>query len=98
MTLDVQQIVLGIGGICLTGFLGAIGWMIKKIWTDVEETKIDVGVIKTNVTMALKIGDDVKEHGKEIVRLQEADKGMKKDINALHDAKRELYQRIGGKS
>lgn len=94
MTLDIQQIVLGIGGICLTGLLGAIGWMIKKIWTDVEETKIDVGVIKTNVSMALRIGDEVKEHSKEIVRLQEADKGMKKDINALHDAKRELYQRI----
>lgn len=98
MNIDLGQMAIALAGALLSGVVGFVGWLVKKVLVDVKEIKIDVEVMKTRIVEALELRNQVSKLSENLIRLDEREQTMKKDINALHDAKRELYQRIGGKS
>lgn len=94
--INYEQLIAGVLVAVLSAVLTVIGYFLKRLIEDVSKIKTDVAVMKVKLVEALNIKEIVRSTYEKVVRLDERQDRMRKDINAMHDARRDLEKRIGG--
>ena len=92
MTVDpiwIKILVYLIGGVGSI-FVAFFAWLLRST----AKLKTDVEVVKTVLSRALQLSENVKENKESIIRLDERQNKVKEDLNALHRAKRDILDKI----
>jgi ribosome-associated protein YbcJ (S4-like RNA binding protein) len=94
---EVVTIVASILGTLLSAVLTAISLFIRRVISDTAKIKTDMAVMKVRVNEALGIREGAKITYEKVIRLEEKHDLVKKDLNALHEAKRDIYRKLEAK-
>jgi hypothetical protein len=99
MTLD-AEIIASIIGTLLTALTAGVGFLLRRLVTDVRRLLVDLAVIKSKISDALILKEIVNKTRDTIVRLDQKlemiELSHKKDLDAFHNAKRDIYRQLGG--
>lgn len=86
--------IVAIAGTALTAVFAVTGWALRQVMVDQRKLVVDIEVMKLKIIEALSLKGDVRNNRENIIRLEHKTDGHKKDLDALHIAKRDIEQRI----
>ena len=89
-----DPIVVSIAGTVTLAVFAVLGWALRQVMADQRKLVIDIEVMKLKMIEALSLRNDVRNNRENIIRLEHKTDGHKKDLDALHIAKRDIEQRI----